>query len=893
MLIPRRPAMFLAAVSTAVSAPAAASPAALSATASSDIATAGGLLAFLAVGLLLYTWRLRASLRRTQAELASAAAQWTQAMDVLPDPMYLVDLDDRLVRANRAFYQQVGRSPEDCIGRDVRSLIHLKPENTPCPVCAARLERRDAFFTKEPDDPSNPTGKPLEITIRVIRDAGGEPIGVVQALRDMSHLRNAEEALRVSEARMAEAQRIAHFGNWTWELASDRVEWSDEVYRIFGVDRDAFEVTYERFLDLVYAPDRERVQESVRQALAGANGGMYRIEHRFTLLEGEVRVALEEGHVYRDADGQPVRMIGVVQDITARKRAEEALRQEKDRAEVTLKSIGDAVITTDVNGVIDDANPAALQLLDTTPGAVIGHHYGRVLHLVNEEQERPLDDPIGRCLSGHDRLVNDEDTLLVRDKDEVAVQLTAAAMVDRSGTLLGAVVVLRDITEVRGMARQLSHQATHDALTGLINRAEFEVRLQHALEGARVDGKDHALIYLDLDQFKVVNDTCGHLAGDELLKQVASLLHSGVRNVDTLARLGGDEFGVLLEACPLDRAKSIAHELRQQLKDLRFAWEDKVFEVGASFGLVPVSADSGSRFDLLRAADSACYVAKDQGRNRVHASLPGDDEMARHHGEMHWVHRITQALDDDRFVLYCQPIVPLGERDDRLRRFEILVRMLDEQGEIVMPGAFIPAAERYQLMPAIDRMVVRHTFAALQLVRSETELDCFSCSLNLSGQSLCDEDMLDDIIAAMKTSGIAPECVSFEITETAAIANLTKAKAFIRALKDMGARFALDDFGSGLSSFGYLKNLAIDCVKIDGSFVKNIAHDPLDRAMVSSINELGHLMGIDTIAEFVDNQGVLDVLTEIGVDYAQGYHLGRPLPLSEVVRVPQFVSCRS
>ena len=717
-------------------------------------------LLLLALTLTLYTWRLNRRLHRTQADLAKAEAEWTHAMDFLDDPMYLVDLDDRLVRANRAFYRQIGLPPAQAIGRDVRTLIHLKPEDTPCPVCAARLERRDAFFTKEPNDPSNPTGKPLEITIKVIRDTFGAPIGVIQGLRDMSHLRAAEQALR----------------------------------------------------------------------------------------------------------------------------------QEQERAHVTLQSIGDAVITTDVRGRIDRANPVALQLLDIEQAQLCDRHHRDILHIVDEISGAALN-PIERCLSQREHVLHTGNNLLLRhDGQSVAVNVTAAPILDSSAEVVGAVLVLHDVTEMRGMARQLSYQATHDALTGLINRQEFEIRLQQALDSARVDNKQHALIYLDLDQFKVVNDTCGHLAGDELLKQVAALLVGGVRNVDTLARLGGDEFGVLLEACPMEQASVIAEQLRALLRDFRFAWEDKVFEVGASFGLVPVSADSGSRIDILSAADTACYVAKDRGRNRVHAYLPDDSALARHHGEMHWVHRITHALDQNRFELFYQTIRPLADADDELGHFEILLRMRDEQGGLVLPGAFIPAAERYQLMPAIDRWVIRNTFEKLQAARLDTPSPHLACAINLSGQSLCDEDLLDYIVDALDRSGLAPHCICFEITETAAIANLTNAKRIISALKAMGVRFALDDFGSGLSSFGYLKNLSIDYLKIDGSFVRDIVDDPLDRAMVSAINEIGHLMGIDTIAEFVETPAALETLRALGVDFGQGYAIDPPRPLSTLVRtLPQSV----
>ena len=429
--------------------------------------------------------------------------------------------------------------------------------------------------------------------------------------------------------------------------------------------------------------------------------------------------------------------------------------------------------------------------------------------------------------------------------------------------------------------RRLSHQASHDPLTGLINRREFEARVERALRGARDGQHLHTLCYLDLDQFKVVNDTCGHVAGDELLRQLSGLLQAKLRERDTLARLGGDEFGVLLENCGVDEAQPIAEVLRQAVKDFRFVWQDRSFGIGVSIGMVALNGDSGNLSTLFSAADAACYAAKDRGRNRVHVYQEQDDELLRRRGEMQWVNRITRAMEENRFRLYVQPIYPADPASAAPAHFEVLLRMLDDNGEPVLPMAFIPAAERYNLMPAIDRWVISTAFAYCQQRAASSEPMEGICTVNLSGHSLCDELFLEFVERQFELNKVPYKQICFEITETAAISKLNEAVEFIRRLKEKGVVFSLDDFGSGLSSFTYLKNLPVDFIKIDGAFVRDMASDPMDRAMVESIHHIGHVMGLKTIAECVESEESLDHLRSIGVDYVQGEWLQAPLPLGQ------------
>ncbi len=428
--------------------------------------------------------------------------------------------------------------------------------------------------------------------------------------------------------------------------------------------------------------------------------------------------------------------------------------------------------------------------------------------------------------------------------------------------------------------KQLSHQASHDALTGLINRLEFERRMKRLLKTVVLDMSEHALCYLDLDQFKVINDTCGHIAGDEMLKQLSLVLKDTVRQRDTLARLGGDEFAVLMEHCSLDDAKRVAMSLHKAIHDFQFSWEGHHFKVGASMGLVPITNDGTLNLnELLSYADESCYIAKDKGRNRIHIHHVNDAEIAKQHGEMQWVEKINRAIDENQFSIYVQKIEPIENSDKE--HYEALIRIVDEQGKLIPPGAFLPAAERFNLISKIDRWMIENVFNLL--VKQTLFLNTVEfISINLSGQSIAEEDFQVFIISKIMDSLIPPEKVCFEITETAAISNLNSANNFITKMNVLGCRFALDDFGSGLSSFAYLKNLPVTYLKIDGMFVKDIVSDPIDRAMVKSINEIGHVLGMKTIAEFVENDEIKGMLREIGVDYAQGYGISKPQPIIEL-----------
>ncbi len=556
------------------------------------------------------------------------------------------------------------------------------------------------------------------------------------------------------------------------------------------------------------------------------------------------------------------------------------LEQEKERAQVTLESIGDAVITTDAHGTVDYMNPVAEQLTGWDERAAMGLPISKVFQIVHEETGQPVENPLSRSLrEGRVVSMSDPTILNSRNGDQIAIQESSAPIRDRGGKVIGAVMVFHDVSKARRLQQQLSHQASHDALTGLINRREFENRLNDALDtAAKNPGAVHNLLYLDLDQFKVVNDTCGHTAGDQLLKQITRVLKNKIRTSDTLARLGGDEFSVLLESCPPERAYEIAEDLRQAVNEKRFVWNDRTFDTTVSIGVVSISHESDCANSVMSAADVACYSAKDMGRNRVHVYREG--EAPARHMEMQWVSRITKAFEESRLVTYFQPIIDLSDDKSSPRHFELLLRMLDPDGKMIPPDAFIPAAERYNLMPQIDRWVVSHTLSELAHHRDMTEIQPYTLAINLSGTSLSDESFLDFVRSEIQSHELSPGAVCFELTETAAIANLQQVMHFMNELKRVGCLFSLDDFGSGLSSFAYLKSLPVDYLKIDRQFTMNMTTDDIDRSFVDAFNQIGHTLQVKTVAEGVEDARARDKLKAMGVDYGQGYFFARPAPVN-------------
>ena len=703
----------------------------------------------------------------------------------------------------------------------------------------------------------------LQLSMKLL---GSSLASGLERVRISSELARAEE-------RNALIELTANDGMWDFDVQNGGVYFSPRWRAMLGYDQGDLSAKLD-WRSLVHSEDVSRVQAAIREHVAGRTP-LFESVHRMRHRNGEWRWVVSRAKAQLDPHGRLLRLVGVELDITERKLYEEALFREKESAQITLQSIGDGVVTTDASSVIDYINPVAEQLTGWTLEDAMGRRVEEVFRAFHEETCEPLENPLSVAIRRTRPIKSVRPMLLIRrDGNELYVESTAAPIRDGSARTCGGVLVFHDVTESRELNRRLSYHASHDLLTGLVNRREFEHRLERALKSAKAQEGSYALCHLDLDQFKIVNDSCGHSAGDALLGQVGALLKSKVRWRDTLSRLGGDEFGILLESCSLDEAMRMAETLREAVRDFRFTWEERVFRLSASIGVVPLAADSQDVASVLSAADSACAAAKEQGRNRVYSFADNDIELMRRRREMQWAARISSALEEGRFELFRMAIKPLQKPETGMH-YELLLRMRDENGRIVAPDNFIAAAERYGITPSIDRWVIEN--ALRWLVSDADELQRLEmCSINLSGQSLGDDKFLPFVIAQFQKSGIDATKICFEITETAAVASFSQANRFIQALKELGCKFALDDFGTGLSSFGYLKHFPVDYLKIDGSFVRGILLDPIDREMVRSINEIGHLTGKQTIAEFAENAEIIEMLANIGVDFAQGYGISQP-----------------
>ncbi len=630
-----------------------------------------------------------------------------------------------------------------------------------------------------------------------------------------------------------------------------------------------------RHLAELVAPDyQELVGDNIRRRLAG-DPAAERYEIEINDEHGQVSRLEVAGTVLKYRGSPAVAFTAI--EMVGRPVPPSELH---DRAQATLDSLGDGLVTTDSHGRIDFINRAAEALLGQSLAEVSGRPFGEVVTVVDEADRRALLDPVRQTLTSGVKLsLGRRAVVLTRgDGHERSIELSAAPLGGGQGEATGSVVLLHDVTELRGIARQMSYQASHDPLTGLVNRREFEHRLQDSLELARSGAQTHVLCYLDLDRFKTVNDTSGHMAGDNMLREVAALVKDAVRDSDTVARIGGDEFAMLLVGCPLEKAIQIADDVSTAIRDYRFVWKDKIFAIGVSIGLVEMGREAGSIDDIMSAADSACYVAKSRGQGQVHVYSARDEAVARQRGEIHWLQRLQHALRDNRFVLYTQPIIAAPASSDRGPSVEVLVRLAAEDGTIIVPGEFLKAAERYRLMSLVDRWVVQAALAAIG--RGAIKLATGrSVAINISGQTLGDVQFLEFVVECLDRTGVSPAQICFEVTEAAVVANLEHARRFIGVLHGMGCSFALDDFGSGLGSFATLKTLAMDYLKIDGLYMRNLARDSVNQAMVSGMIKLARTLEFKVIAEQIEDAASLEAARRMGIDYMQGYVIARPEPL--------------
>ncbi len=629
--------------------------------------------------------------------------------------------------------------------------------------------------------------------------------------------------------------------------------------------------------DLVKPAYRALFRKTVTKRLAGETAPR-RIEMQ--LINGnQSGLWVEAQSSTIDFLGHPA-ILTIARDISHRKSLEVSLSRSKRQAQYTLESISEGVITTDNDGRIDYMNLAAESLIGTNRDDAAGHRIGELFTLVDDADRRPLGDPVERCLAMRRRVNMGRRAVLVTadGEHEHSVELTASPVRGPSNSISGAVVVFHDVSELRGLTRKMSYQATHDPLTGLVNRREFERRLDEAMDSAHAEESVHMLFYMDLDRFKAVNDSCGHIAGDNMLREVAALIKDEVRDSDFVGRLGGDEFGAILIGCPIDKARQIATDICNAIADYRFVWKDKIFNIGISIGLVEISHASGTLQDVMSAADSACYMAKQQGRGQVHVYSARDEAVARERGDIQWLRRLQTALHEDSFELAVQPIIAMQGKAESGPAVEVLIRLPDGRGRSTETAEFLRPAERYQMMPQIDRWVINATLGAIS--SGEIKLPAHrSCAINLAGQTLGDEGILGFVVDALDRSGVAPSSICFEVTEGAILSNVQHAQRFIEVLHGIGCEFSLDDFGSGLGSFSSLKHLPIDYLKIDGTYTRNLQTDLVNQEMVNAMIKLARTMEFRIVAEQVEHQEDFDWLRDVGVDFVQGHFIEAPATL--------------
>ena len=629
--------------------------------------------------------------------------------------------------------------------------------------------------------------------------------------------------------------------------------------------------------DLVKPAYRALFRKTMAKRLAGQNAPP-RLE--IQLINGnESGLWVEAQSSAVEFQGQPA-ILTVARDVSHRKSLEVSLSRSKRQAQYTLESISEGVITTDNDGRIDYMNRSAESLIGTSRDDAAGHRIGELFKLVDDADRRPLGDPVERCLAMRRRVNMGRRAVLVTSdgEHEHSVEITASPVRGPGSSVAGSVVVIHDVSELRGLTRQMSYQATHDPLTGLINRREFERRLDEAMDTAHAEEAVHMLFYMDLDRFKAVNDSCGHLAGDNMLREVAALIKDQVRDSDFVGRLGGDEFGALLVGCPIDKARQIAEDVCNAIAEYRFVWKDKIFNIGISIGLVEISHVSGSLQDVMSAADSACYVAKQNGRGRVHVYSARDEAVARERGDIQWLRELQSALHEDSFELAVQPILSMTTGVTSGPAVEVLIRMPDERGRAGTSAEFLKPAERYQLMPQIDRWVINAALAAIST--GEIKLPGHrSVAINISGQTLGDEAFLGFVVDALDRTGVVPTAICFEVTEQAILSNVQHAQRFIEVLHGIGCEFSLDDFGSGLGSFSSLKHLPIDYLKIDGTYTRNLESDLVNQEMVAAMIKLARTMEFRVVAEEVEHQEDFDWLRDVGVDFVQGNFVDPPATL--------------
>lgn len=692
------------------------------------------------------------------------------------------------------------------------------------------------------------------------------------------------EALQSSETRLRLAITASDHGIWDIDLQKGTVHLSASFMATLGYVNWPDQAPLSQVVQVLHPDDRAMLLRRVQEDDGQDTGREF--EYRLLSATGGVRWTRIHGGVVRDAHGNRVRMAGAIQDVTEQKTAQIQLFEQRERAVVTLESLREGVITTDAEGHIDYLNGAAEVVIGVHAAELRGRPIAAigcfVDELTREALQNPLEHSLGRGVNG---LLPPGALLLQPDGGEVAIDASASLLHAPDSTVFGAVLVLRNVTQERAATAKLTHQALHDSLTGLPNRRDFEHSLAILVAESGATADQHALMYLDLDQFKIVNDSYGHSAGDQILVEISQLMRGKLRATDVLARLGGDEFGVLLHNCSAENAVRIAEGLRDAVARYRYVIGSRAFSLGVSIGVVHLDGHYPDAATALRAGDQACYAAKEGGRNRIEVASITDDAFKCNENFTQFAMRIQDALEQGRLCLFAQRIEPAIHCKQVPLHIEVLVRMRDRDGKLVLPQEFLPAAERYKLIGAVDRWVIQSTFATLAQWGEEM-LD--TCSINISGASLVDDRFAQFILNESGRHKISHEKICFEITETAIVTDFNKARSFIDLLQGEGFRFAIDDFGAGMASFAYIRNFPVDYIKIDGSFIKNMASEITDCALVDGIHHIAGVLGLRTVAEFVENDAIRALLAEIGVNYVQGFGIHRPESLETILSAAYY-----
>ncbi|MDR3384712.1 diguanylate cyclase [Cupriavidus basilensis] len=816
--------------------------------------------------------------RRDRSELRGSERRFRQAMEHSAIGMALVGLDGRWLQVNRAICDLLGYDaaelaelpfptithPDDLVP-DLHQVERLLAGEIESYRIEKRYRHKDGRY------------RWALLAVSLVHDENtGKPLHFISQVEDIDERKAALEKLEALSRRTQLAVEAGGVGIWEWDVASGAIEWDARMHALHGVDPALGAPDIKRWTAMVHPEDVEQASTEMREAVRGTR--TFDTEYRIQRPDGAVRHIRAMAMVLRQDDGTAVSMIGTNWDITEQRRLTEALFEEKERLHITLRSIGDAVICTDATMGVTFMNPIAEQLTGWTMQAAAGQPLESIFRIVDEHTNAPIPSPVEQCLlSLRPVYLQDGAVLQSLTGDRHDVQDSAAPVRTATGEVIGAVLVFQDITGARALQRELAHSASHDALTGLPNRIWFEKRLREACEAARMQQQHHALCFIDLDRFKIVNDTAGHAAGDVLLRELGHVIRYHVRPDDLLAGLGGDEFALLLMDCTVDHAERVCQKIIDAIRGQRFPWEGRVYDVGASIGITAIDHETPPMGELMSRADVACYAAKAAGRSRVSVYRRDESDAQRHHQELQVAAGIHSALDANRFRLFAQEIRALQRHNQAERHIEILVRMVDEQGKLVMPGAFIPAAERYDLMGHVDRWVIHHVLH--EFGERLTAVPKLTVAINLSANSLGEPFLLPFLHAELHESVLPASRIQLEITETALINNMAAANRLVTEMRSAGCTVALDDFGAGLSSFSYLKQFPVDYLKIDGSFIRHLAGSAVDREIVSSINDIGHRLGMLTVAESVEDEETLQALRSLGVDYAQGYVIGRPMPL--------------